>query len=95
MGNIAHGGGSDPAVVVEAPGDVVMTGNRCTQPPDARTTTVALTGGTTVVQANRIHGGVPSMTIAANSAVVLGNITSGGIQLNGTAIPADATNPKG
>src|SRR5262249_26109324 len=86
VGNPTHGGGGDPGVVVQIPGGVVMTGNRCAQPLGSRRPVVGLSAHAAVIQANRVFGGEPSMTIAASPAVLLGNITSGGIHLNGATV---------
>jgi Family of unknown function (DUF6519) len=96
VGNTTHGGGEDIAVVAEAPGDVVMTGNRCTQPAAGKVTVVGLSARTALVQGNRVYGGEPSVTVTATGAsVVLGNITSGSIHVNGVTVAADALNPIG
>jgi hypothetical protein len=47
-----------------------------------------MAAGVALVQGNRLRGGRPSMTMTVNidSVVVLGNVSSGGIQINGTPV---------
>ena len=87
-GNTLHGGADDPAVVVATSGDVVMGANRCEQPGTGAQHVVRMTAGMALVQGNRLRGGRPSMTMTVDidSVVVLGNLTSGGIQVNGTPL---------
>ncbi|MGN9809522.1 DUF6519 domain-containing protein [Micromonospora sp. BQ11] len=95
-GNTLHGGADDVAVTVQTPGDVLMSGNRCAQPAGVEQVVVRLAGATATVQGNRVQGGHPSMTITvsrdstgeAGAAAVVGNITTGGIQVNGSPLQA-------
>ncbi|WP_155368523.1 DUF6519 domain-containing protein [Catellatospora vulcania] len=102
-GNTLHGGADDVAVTVQTPGDVLMSGNRCAQPGGAEQAVVRLAGATAAVHGNRVQGGYPSMTIMvgkdasgeAAAAAVVGNITTGGIQVDGSPLQAPwaALNP--
>lgn len=87
-GNTLYGGAEDPAVVVTTGGDVVMSANRCEQPGTGAQHVVRMAAGVALVQGNRLRGGRPSMTmtVGIDSAIVLGNVTSGGIQINGTPV---------
>jgi hypothetical protein len=87
-GNTLHGGADDPAVVVTTGGDVVMNANRCEQPGTGAQHAVRMAAGVALVQGNRLRGGRPSMTMTVDidSVVVLGNVSSGGIQINGTPV---------
>ncbi|MEV6693804.1 DUF6519 domain-containing protein [Micromonospora sp. NPDC051196] len=95
-GNTLHGGADDVAVVVQTSGDVLVSGNRCAQPGDAKQIVVRLTGATAAVHGNRVQGGYPSMTVTvgkdstgeADAAAVVGNLTTGGIQVNGSPLQA-------
>jgi hypothetical protein len=91
-GNSLQGGADDVAIVVSTGGNVIMTANRCVQPGTAEQQVVRIAAGVAIVQGNRLVGGDPSMTMAVNpdAATVIGNITSGGIQINGTMV--DNTN---
>jgi hypothetical protein len=96
VGNTLHGGADDVAVTVQTTGDVLMSTNRCAQPGSAEQVVVRLAGATATVHGNRVQGGYPSMTITvakdstgkADAAAVVGNITTGGIQVNGTPLQA-------
>lgn len=95
-GNILNGGTEDPALQVTTAGDVILSGNRCLQPGDADREAARINAATAVAQGNRLRGGRPSLVITARSgATAVGNITSGGIQINGNAVPNDALNPIG
>ena len=93
-GNTLHGGGREPAAVVEVAGDVLLQGNWCVQPEDAQPA-VELTGATASVADNRLRGGKPSMvvTVSPDNAVILGNLNSGGITVGATppGTPAEST----
>jgi hypothetical protein len=93
-GNTLHGGGREPAAVVEVAGDVLVQGNWCVQPEDAAPA-VELTGATASVADNRVRGGKPSMVVSVNpdAAVILGNLNSGGIMVGATppGTPAEST----
>ncbi len=93
-GNTQHGGGREPAAVIEVAGDVLVQGNWCVQPEDAAPA-VRLTGATASVADNRVRGGKPSMevTVSPDAAVILGNLNSGGITVGTTApgTPAEST----
>ncbi|MFI0408215.1 DUF6519 domain-containing protein [Actinomadura sp. 3N508] len=87
--NTLHGGGVMNAVYVQVPGEVVMTANRCTQPDESDMPVVHLTASLAIVQGNRLAGGGrPSMTIDVDKAAasVQGNITSMGIDIQGTPV---------
>jgi hypothetical protein len=92
-GNTLHGGGREPAAVVEVAGDVLLQGNWCVQPEDAQPA-VQLTGATASVADNRLRGGKPSMvvTVSPDAAVILGNLNSGGITVGATAPGTPAEN---
>jgi hypothetical protein len=95
-GNILNGGTEDPVVAVTTSGDVILGGNRCLQPGDAGREAARITAATAVAHGNRLKGGRPSLIITARSgATAVGNITSGGIQINGNSVPNDALNPIG
>jgi Family of unknown function (DUF6519) len=95
-GNTLQGGTEDPTLLVMTAGDVALTGNRGAQPATAGREVARVTAATVVAQGNRFKGGDPSLLISAQGgAVAIGNITSGGIQVNGTALPPDTLNPIG
>ncbi|HZM75758.1 MAG TPA: hypothetical protein VFC19_08535 [Candidatus Limnocylindrales bacterium] len=95
-GNILNGGTEDPALTVVTSGDVILGGNRCLQPAEADREAARINAATVVAHGNRLKGGRPSLIITARSgATAVGNITSGGIQINGNQIPNDAINPIG
>lgn len=95
-GNILNGGTEDPVLAVTTTGDVILGGNRCLQPGDADREAVRISAATAVAQGNRLKGGRPSLIITARSgATAVGNVTSGGIQINGNNVPNDALNPTG
>jgi hypothetical protein len=95
-GNILNGGTEDPALAVTTSGDVILSGNRCLQPGDADRESARINAATAVAHGNRLKGGRPSLIITAKSgATAVGNITSGGIQINGNQVPNDALNPIG
>lgn len=87
-GNTLHGGGEVPAVTVTVPGDVVLSLNQCAQPGTGEQPVVRLRAGTAVVHGNRLRGGSPSMTMDVNvdHAAVIGNVTTGGVQVSGTPV---------
>jgi hypothetical protein len=84
-GNSVYGGGREPAALVEVAGDAVVQGNRCVQ-PEGGVPAVELSGASASVTDNRLHGGKPSMTVGVDPdvAVILGNLTSGGITVGAT-----------
>jgi hypothetical protein len=85
-GNALYGGGELVGVTLMTPGDVVMSSNRCAQPDRGDQPAIRLTAGVAVVQGNRVRGGHPSITmdVDVDAVSVIGNITSGGIQIRGT-----------
>jgi len=83
-------------MTVSTSGDVILGGNRCLQPGEADREAARVNAATVVAQGNRLKGGHPSLIITARAgATAVGNITSGGIQINGNAVPNDAMNPIG
>ncbi|MDF5753132.1 DUF6519 domain-containing protein [Spongiactinospora sp. TRM90649] len=87
-GNTLHGGGVVNAVSVLVPGEVVMSANRCTQPDGSQVPVAHLNADLAIVQGNRLVGGSPSMTldVAPTAASVQGNITTGGIRIQGVTV---------
>jgi hypothetical protein len=89
LGNALAGRGSKPVVRLAIGTDCLFNDNRC----EARSTFVAtsqrpavqLQSGTAIVNANRVRGGLPSISIAvggdpkAPPLTVVGNITTGAI----------------
>jgi hypothetical protein len=84
LGNTLGSRGLLPAVQVVAPGDCLFSDNRC-EMRGAANIAVALQGEATIVNANRVRGGELSIRIGGNTknATVLGNITTGTIDLGG------------
>jgi hypothetical protein len=88
-GNTLYGGGDLTAAVISVrDGDAVFTGNHCNQPTGKDHPAVSVRAASATVQANRVRGGLPSMylSVGVDAAVVLGNITSGDIQINGVPV---------
>jgi len=88
LGNTLGSRGTQPAAQVFSPGDCLFSDNRCELRAGSRIA-VALAGSAIIVNANRVRGGDPSVLIQGNTknATVLGNITTGAIDLGGT-LPA-------
>ena len=88
LGNTLAARGATPAVDVVAPGDCLFSDNRCELRGAGAggTVAVALAASATIVNANRVRGGEISIQIRGNTknATVLGNITTGAIDLGGT-----------
>ena len=101
LGNAIGSRGTYPAVRVLVRGDCLFNDNRCDWRGGGAGTTpaVALSGEVTIVNANRVRGGETSIRIAGNSksATVLGNITTGDIELgtNPLGTPWAALNVRG
>ncbi|GIH06855.1 hypothetical protein Rhe02_49220 [Rhizocola hellebori] len=94
--NTLQGGGQEPAINVTVTGDVHLTGNRGSHPSETDREVARINAATAIAQGNRLSGGHPSLSITARSAAVaVGNITSGGIQINGHEVARDALNPIG
>jgi len=95
-GNTLNGGAEEPTLVVTTVGDVILGGNRCLRPGGAEQAAARVTAATAVAQGNRLKGGHPSLVITAKSgATAVGNITSGGIRINGNDVANDSLNPIG
>ncbi|MEQ8651690.1 MAG: DUF6519 domain-containing protein [Kiloniellales bacterium] len=72
---------------------ILMTGNDCngvTQTPRAQPVVAALEADTVAASNNRMIGlgDLDSMTVQSQTFTVLGNISSGNIRVNGSALPA-------
>ncbi|HJW12956.1 MAG TPA: right-handed parallel beta-helix repeat-containing protein, partial [Albitalea sp.] len=85
LGNSLAARGDMPAVRVAASGDCLFSDNRCELRGTGTKIAVELRGGATIVNANRVRGGEVSLLIhgTAKTATVLGNITTGSIDLGG------------
>jgi hypothetical protein len=95
-GNTLHGGTEEPVLTVQTAGEVILTGNRGVQPGHAGREVARIHSAAAVAQGNRFKGGEPSLIISTrDGAVVIGNLTSGGVQVNGNALPHDNLNPLG
>ena len=94
--NTVQGGGQEPAINITATGDVHLSGNRGAHPSETDREVARISAATVIAQGNRLSGGHPSLSITARTAgVAVGNITSGGIQINGHEVARDALNPIG
>jgi hypothetical protein len=89
LGNVLGARGSAPAVELMVSGDCLFNDNRCELRGVGTKVAVELTGGATIVNANRVRGGEVSVLIHGNikNATVLGNITTGSIELGGALPP--------
>ncbi|VTU35524.1 DUF6519 domain-containing protein [Variovorax sp. PBL-E5] len=81
LGNTLLARGRVSAVDVGASGDLMFGDNRCELRANTNIDAVRLASPVAVVNANRVRGGKPSMTISPQNAVVtaIGNITSSGV----------------
>jgi hypothetical protein len=93
LGNVLLARGAVSAVQVVAAGECLFNGNRV-ELRGSPATAVRLTTTVAIVNANRVRGGERSIQIAgARSAAVLGNITTGPIEVpGGLQPPWDALN---
>ena len=82
IGNTLLARGRVPAVDVSAGGDLMFSDNRCELRANTNIDAVRLASPVAVVNANRVRGGKPSMTVSPQNAAVaaIGNITTSGIQ---------------
>lgn len=95
LGNAIGSRGQLPAVQVSASGDCLFNDNRCELRGGGNKLAVDLGAGATIVNANRVRGGEVSVLIRGNpkAATVVGNITSGAIDMSGAlAAPWDVLN---
>lgn len=85
LGNTLGSRGTLPAARVRVSGDCVFSDNRC-EVRGATATAVHLQAGASIVNANRVRGGEVSIRIGGNTkaATVLGNVTTGSIDMGGT-----------
>ena len=85
QGNAIGARGQLPAVQITALGDCQFADNRCELRGSGNKLAVTLESGATIVSSNRVRGGEVSIAINGNTknATVLGNITTGGIDLGG------------
>ena len=86
LGNAFGARGDLPAVQVLASGDCQFTNNRCELRGKGAKFAVDLASSATIVSSNRVRGAETSIKIGGNTknATVLGNITTGSIDLDGT-----------
>lgn len=96
-GNMITGAGGAAAAMVGISGDLVVSGNLFRQvdnPP-----ALHVVAGSATVTGNRARGGSPSILLQLDPQrmAVLGNLTSNGVVVNGTALgaPWAALNPNG
>ncbi|MBI3529360.1 MAG: right-handed parallel beta-helix repeat-containing protein [Betaproteobacteria bacterium] len=98
LGNTLGSRGTEPTVRVVASGDCLFGDNRC-ELRGVGNAAVQLAAGATIVNANRVRGGEHSIVIRGNTknATVLGNITTGNIDLINGGLPApwDVLNLRG
>lgn len=85
-GNGLRARGTAPAVRVTASGDCLFSDNRCELRGNGNKLAVQLVSGIAIVSSNRVRGGDVSIDIESNpkTATVLGNVTTGSIDLRGT-----------
>jgi hypothetical protein len=90
QGNSLFARGRMPALLAMATGDCMVNDNRIELRAGDETTAVLLATPVLVLNANRVRHAGPSVTVQGANAVVaaVGNITSGGIQVNGAGLPA-------
>jgi len=86
LGNALAARGELPAVQIAASGDCQFADNRCELRGSGTKLAVDLASSATIVSSNRVRGGEVSVMIGGNTknATVLGNITTGTIDLGGT-----------
>ena len=98
LGNTLGSRGTEPTARVIASGDCLFGDNRC-ELRGAGDAAVQLAASATIVNANRVRGGKLSIVIRGNTknATVLGNITTGAIDLTSGGLPApwDVLNLRG
>lgn len=96
-GNTITGAGGAAAAMVGIGGDLVVSGNQFRQVGDLPALHVV--AGSATVTGNRARGGSPSILLQLDPQrmAVLGNLTSSGVVVNGTALgaPWAALNPSG
>lgn len=85
LGNGLRARGTAPAVRVTAAGDCLFSDNRCELRGAGGKLAVQLVSGIAIVSSNRVRGGEVSIDIESDpkTATVLGNVTTGSIELNG------------
>jgi hypothetical protein len=90
QGNSLFARGRMPALLAMATGDCMVNDNRIELRAGDETTAVLLVTPVLVLNANRVRHAGPSVAVQGANAVVaaVGNITSGGIQVNGAGLPA-------
>jgi hypothetical protein len=93
LGNVLNTRGSTPAAQIAAAGECLFNDNRIESRANDKVA-VILSTAVAIVNANRVRGGDLSIqVVAAKSAAVLGNITTGGINIpGGLQAPWDALN---
>jgi uncharacterized protein DUF6519 len=93
LGNVLSARGIAPAVDVMAGGECLFNDNRVESRGNSKAA-VSLTTDVAIVNANRVRGGdVSIQLVGARTAAVLGNITTGIIELPGGLVPPwDALN---
>jgi hypothetical protein len=82
QGNALQARGATPAVEIAASGNCLFSNNTCELRLTVNAPAVRLTGGTTIVSANRVEGSVELLG-NAKRLTVLGNITNGPIVAGG------------
>ena len=89
LGNAFGARGVLPAVQIVASGDCQFADNRCELRGSGTKVAVDLAASATIVSSNRVRGGEVSVRISGNTknATVLGNITTGTIDLGGLLGP--------
>jgi hypothetical protein len=98
LGNNLRARGATPVVRVIAAGDCLFSDNRCELRGADNKLAVQLASGIAIVSSNRVRGGEVSIDIESNpkTTTVLGNVTTGSIELAGTlGTPWAALNVRG
>jgi Family of unknown function (DUF6519)/Right handed beta helix region len=93
IGNTLSSRGATPTAQIDAPGECLFNDNRVDSHFNQRSAAVVITTKVAIVNANRVRSGERSIQVidapgaAKNSAAVLGNITSGSIDIPGGLQP--------
>jgi hypothetical protein len=101
LGNVLNARGTSPAVRVMAAGECLFNDNRVElRGSGDRLAGVSVSTSVAIVNANRVRGGDPSIQLiggaSSKTAAVLGNITTGAIEIPGGLTPPwDALNLRG
>jgi hypothetical protein len=89
-GNTVSGGGREPAVRARVSGAAVLSDNRCRHKGERGIAAFALSALSAAISANHLEVESKRVAIdadvAASSAAVVGNVTNGGIEVDGTTL---------